>query len=89
MNKKGFTLIEIIAIIILLSVIALITYPVINNLIINSKEELYEKQISELVRLSNTWATKNIKKLKMTDGYVYNLSCEELYEQGFVSDKQV
>ena len=89
MNKKGFTLIEIIAIIILLSVIALITYPVINNLIINSKEELYEKQISELVRLSNTWATKNIKKLKMTDGYVYNLSFEELYEQGFVSDKQV
>ena len=89
MNKKGFTLIEIIAIIILLSVIALITYPVINNLIINSKDELYEKQISELVRLSNTWTTKNIKKLKMTDGYTYNLSFEELYEQGFVSDKQV
>ena len=89
MNKKGFTLIEIIAIIILLSVIALITYPVINNLIINSKDELYEKQISELVRLSNTWTTKNIKKLKMTDGYTYNLSFEELNEQGFISDKQV
>lgn len=29
--KKGFTLIEIIAIIILLSVIVLITYPVINK----------------------------------------------------------
>ena len=28
MNKRGFTLIEIIAIIILLSVIALITYPI-------------------------------------------------------------
>lgn len=40
--KKGFTLIEIIAII-LLSVIVLITYPVINNLITESKEKLYEK----------------------------------------------
>ena len=89
MNKKGFTLIEILAIIILLSVIALITYPIINNLITDSKDELYDKQISELVRLSNTWTTKNIKKLKMTDGYTYNLSFEELYEQGFVSDKQV
>ena len=89
MNKKGFTLIEIIAIIILLSVIALITYPIINNLITDSKDELYDKQISELVRLSNTWVTKNITKLKMIDGYTYNLSFDELYEQGFVSDEQV
>ena len=88
-NKKGFTLIEIIAIIILLSVIALITYPVINNLISDSKDELYDKQISELVRLSNTWVTKNITKLKTIDGYTYNLSFDELYEQGFVSDEQV
>ena len=89
MNKKGFTLIEILAIIILLSVIALITYPIINNLITDSKDELYDKQISELVRLSNTWVTKNITKLKMIDGYTYNLSFDELYEQGFVSDEQV
>lgn len=80
MNKRGFTLIEIIAIIILLSVIALITYPVINNLITDSKEKLYEKQINELERLSNTWVTKNINKLKTKDGYVYDLSFEELNE---------
>ena len=89
MNKRGFTLIEIIAIIILLSVIALITYPVINNLITDSKEKLYEKQINELERLSNTWVTKNINKLKTKDGYVYDLSFEELNEQGFTSDKQI
>ena len=88
-GKKGFTLIEIIAIIILLSVIALITYPIINNLISDSREELYNKQISELERLSNTWVTKNINKLKIEDGYTYNLSFEELHEQGFVSDEQV
>ena len=89
MNKRGFTLIEIIAIIILLSVIALITYPVINNLITEGKEKLYEKQINELERLSNTWVTNNINKLKTKDGYVYDLSFEELNEQGFTSDKQI
>ena len=87
--KKGFTLIEIIAIIILLSVIALITYPVINNLITESKEKLYEKQISELERLSNTWVTKNTNKLKTEEGYTYDLSFEELNEQGFTSDEQI
>ena len=89
MNKRGFTLIEIIAIIILLSVIALITYPVINNLITESKEKLYEKQINELERLSNTWVTKNTNKLKTEEGYTYDLSFEELNEQGFTSDKQI
>ena len=87
--RKGFTLIEIIAIIILLSVIALITYPVINNLITESKEKLYEKQINELERLSNTWVTKNTNKLKTEEGYTYDLSFEELNEQGFTSDKQI
>ena len=87
--KKGFTLIEIIAIIILLSVIALITYPVINNLITEGKEKLYEKQINELERLSNTWVTKNTNKLKTEEGYTYDLSFEELNEQGFTSDKQI
>ena len=77
MNKKGFTLIEMLAIIILLSVIALITYPIINNVVSDSKDEIYDKQISELVRLANTWVTKNTNKLKTEEGYIiYHLmSC--------------
>ncbi len=47
-NSFGFTLIEIIAIIVLLSVIALLTYPIINNIIDDSKEELYIKQINDM-----------------------------------------
>ena len=85
----GFTLIEVIAIIILLSVIALITYPVINNLISDSREDLYNKQISELERLSDTWVTKNLNKLKLEDGYSYNLSFSELYESGLLSSEIV
>ena len=89
MNKKGFTLIEMLAIIILLSVIALITYPIINNVVSDSKDEIYDKQISELVRLANTWVTKNTNKLKTEEGYTYDLSFEESNEQGFTSDKQI
>ena len=42
--KKGFTLIEIIAVIILIGVIALITYPIIDKTIKNSEEKALEKQ---------------------------------------------
>ena len=88
-NSFGFTLIEIIAIIVLLSVIALLTYPIINNIIDDSKEELYIKQINELERLSNTWVTNNISKLKIEEGYIYNLSFEELYEQGLITEEDI
>ena len=89
MNKKGFTLIEMLAIIILLSVIALITYPIINNVVSDSKDEIYDKQISELVRLANTWVTKNMDSLEIKNGYKYYLSFNELFEQGFVSKEDI
>ena len=88
-NKKGFTLIEIVAIIILLSVIALITYPIVNNLINDSREDLYDEQIHELLRLSNAWVAGNASKLKNENGYSYVLSFEELASQGYIVEENV
>ena len=42
--KKGFTLIEIIAVIILIGLIALIKYLIIDKTIKNSEEKALEKQ---------------------------------------------
>ncbi|MBS5778940.1 MAG: prepilin-type N-terminal cleavage/methylation domain-containing protein, partial [Acholeplasma sp.] len=86
---KGFTLVEIIGAIVLLTVIGLIIYPVINNLINDSKDDLYKKQIEELERISNTWVTRNYKKLKLEAGYSYNLSFEELKEAGLISEQHI
>ena len=86
---KGFTLVEIIGAIVLLTVIGLIIYPVINNLISDSKDDLYKKQIEELERISNTWVTRNYKKLKLEAGYSYNLSFEELKEAGLISEQHI
>ena len=88
-GKKGFTLVEIIGAIVLLTVIGLIIYPVINNLISDSKDDLYKKQIEELERISNTWVAKNYKKLKLEAGYSYNLSFEELKEAGLISEQHI
>ena len=88
-NKKGFTLIEIVAIIILLSIIALLTYPVINSLIGSSREDLYDKQINELVRLSNAWLAGNAIDLNAKEGFVYDLSFKELAEQGYIVEEDI
>ena len=88
-DKKGFTLIEIVAIIILLSIIALLTYPVINSLIGSSREDLYNKQIEELVRLSNVWIAGNAIDLIPKEGFTYDLTFEELATQGYIVEKDI
>ena len=88
-RKKGFTLIEIMAIIILLSVISLIVYPIINNTISKSKDDLYNQQIEELVRLSNVWIAGNAIDLVPKEGFTYDLTFEELATKGYVVEKDI
>lgn len=57
--KKGFTLIEIIAILILLMLIVSITVPVVANVISNSKEKLYNDQVSLIIDGAKTYMMEN------------------------------
>ena len=84
-NKKGFTLIELIGVIILLGIIALITYPIVGAVIEESQQKAYEKQISELERLSYTWITRNLNKLTKDESIEYKLNFSELNDSGLVS----
>ena len=88
-NKKGFTLIEMVAIIILLALISLIVYPIISNIINDNKDELYERQMGELLRLSHAWVAGNAIDLETKEGFVYNLSFEELEKDGYIVDEDV
>lgn len=44
MKKRGFTLVELLAVIVIVSVVAVITVPVILNVINNSKKEAINNQ---------------------------------------------
>ena len=65
MHKKGFTLIEIIGIIILLALIGLLVYPTVIRIIGDSKEELYQKNISEIERMAANWTSINEDQLPL------------------------
>ena len=58
MNKKGFTLVELIGVIILLSAIALISVPIINNSIKNTKEKTYNSQIDTIIKAAKRYVTE-------------------------------
>jgi len=81
--KKGFTLIEILGVMVLLGVLALITVPIVNTLIKNSKESALNETIKLLEASAYNYSNENsleyssqtrilqISKLKET-GYIKN-----------------
>ena len=58
-NKKGFTLIELVAIIIVIAIITLITVPLVSNLIKASKRKAFEASMQSLIQSARTYYAKN------------------------------
>ena len=58
-NNKGFTMIELLTVIVLLSVIATVTYVSIGSGMSSSKEKLYREQIKTLENAGRNWIVKN------------------------------
>ena len=87
MKNKGFTIIELLAVIVLLSIIATITYVSIGSGMDKSKEKLYKEQIVTLKNAARDWTLKNGKDIdKEFDGSncKENSSlCEEFNNQAY------
>ena len=68
--KKGFTLVELLAVLTVLGIIALISFPIVTNQINNSKEKSYKNQVKTIINAANRWALANDDLLPYEDtGY--------------------
>jgi len=71
MNKKGFTLVEVLAVIVLISVIALITVPIIGNVIQTSKENAFIDTGYGLVKSAQTY---QLEKQRLNEDYELSIN---------------
>jgi len=81
--KKGFTLIELIAVIILLAAIALLTYPAITGMINDSREKGYKEQINLILEAAHKWGIENVDKLDET--YETVIPLDKLINEGYIA----
>jgi len=81
--KKGFTLIELVAVIIILGIIAVITIPVADKVIKDSKETLYKAQIEDIIEGAKAWSTNNASSLP-TEGKMKTITLGELQKGGYI-----
>lgn len=88
MNKnKGFTLIELTAVVVLISLIAMLAMIPINKFIKDSRDKLYKKQIEQIILASSNWVVDNPNLLPpYIDETSVRLTIDQLLSEGFLDE---
>ena len=89
MNKKGFTLIELIVVIAIMAIIALISTPIINNVITQSKERTYKEQLNAIINSAKNYMTTHTNELPTTAGSSKCLTVEDLKTAGVLKNDTI
>src|SRR5574344_2175229 len=70
-NKRGFTLVELLGLIVILAVIAAITIPTVTGIIKKNKEKAYNATVATIIDASKKWSSDNSSMVSDTgDSYV-------------------
>lgn len=83
--KKGFTLVELLGVIVILGLIAMIAIPTINAALESSRDKAYDEQVRTIVGAAETYMSENSKKLpSMTNGSSCCLNVDTLQKAGLL-----
>lgn len=85
--KRGFTLIELIGVIVILGIITLIVYPIIGNVFNSSSTNLSDNQKKSLENIARMWGAQHTESLSETEPYY--LTLEDLKKSGLLENKDV
>ena len=85
MNKriKGFTLVELLAVIVILSLLLLVTVTTVSSQFKNSKDDLYDTQLNNIKLAAEMWGSDNKTKLNSISDCV-SLTLGYLKDEGYV-----
>lgn len=85
MKNKAFTLIELLAVIVILGLLATITIPNIINSIKISSEKAYDRQVRLIEEAAERWTVDNPEKLSEKMHYkIANIKIVDLQTEGYL-----
>lgn len=86
--KKGFTLMELLAVFIVIGIIMTITTPIITNVIRDSKEKTYKEQVSLIEEAARNYMASHSTELPKASGKA-SVSVSTLQSEGLLSNKDI
>ena len=81
--KKAFTLVELLAVIIIIGLISLIVVPKVINIIADSKNKAYNNQVDRIEKAANLYVTENPYDVTFTGGKAY-VTLSNLIDNGYL-----
>lgn len=83
MNKKGFTLVELIGVVVILGLIAVLSFPSLLNQINSSKTQVSDSQKTLIISAAKTYVEDNKNDYdKLTS---FEISVDDLVNKGYIS----
>ncbi len=90
MKKNAFTLIEILAVIVLLGVLAIMVTTASTRLLNNSKQSLYDTQLNTILEAARKWSIANNDKMPMDSAAgSYKLCITDLATDGYLDSDEL
>ena len=87
MKKKGFTLVELLAVIIILSLVLVIAVPSVNKYIKQSKEKASDAQISTIIEAAQAYASTNPELLPNRENISVKVTLGQLKSAGLIKEE--
>ena len=88
MKNKGYTLVELLAVFVILGIIIMISVPAITGVISSSKSKAYDEQVKILENAARTYMSEHSKDLP-DSGSPFNVTIDNLKESGLISEEDI
>jgi len=90
MRKKGFTLVELLAVIIILGILLALTTPLINSVLNDARVNTYNKQIETLEDAAKRWGAENDNKLPdIGSTSIITIDFDTLMNEGYLKKEKL
>lgn len=86
MKEKGFTLVELLGVLVILGLLATIIYPLVSRNINRAKDDLFVVQKENILEGARTWGSSHIERLPTEDGKSVTVTLKELEDEGLVDE---
>ena len=87
MNKKGLTLTEMLAVLVILGMISLIAYPKITNSLKTYRSDLYTSQVESIKGAAESYVADHIDSIECSEeGTKNEITLLELQNNGYIDE---